>query len=154
MESPERTQPATHYSLQTASSVPAVAMRDRGRDEVGLVEGAGGVASPLGAGPDADTAALARTLRADAVVLVAPAGLGTLSSVRQALVWLAPLPVVVFLNRYEASDRTHATNHAWLAEHVPAPVHTDPAALAAALTAGLAEAPAERPNAEAPRSAR
>lgn len=82
--------------------------------EVGLVEGAGGVRSPLA--HDADGAALARHLGADLVVLVADAGLGTIHAVRAAADALRPLPTVVLLNRYDPADELHVANRAWLSE--------------------------------------
>jgi dethiobiotin synthetase len=79
--------------------------------EWGLVEGVGGPRSPLAV--DADNVALARALRPDAVVLVAPAGLGTINAVLLAIDAL-PLPPVVLLNRYDGGDRLHAGNRRWL----------------------------------------
>ena len=77
----------------------------------GLVEGVGGPRSPVAA--DADNVALARALRPDAVVLVAPAGLGAVNAVLLATDALAQTPVVV-LNRYEGGDPVHAGNRRWL----------------------------------------
>lgn len=82
--------------------------------DLGLVEGAGGLASPLG--DDGDTAGLARALGPDRVVLVADAGLGVIHSCRLAAAALAGLPVVVFLNRFEAASDLHRRNARWLAE--------------------------------------
>jgi dethiobiotin synthetase len=80
--------------------------------DVGLVEGAGGVASPLAR--DGHNADLARALGADLAVLVAPAGLGTISAVRLGAYALAPVPVLVFLNRFDPKDDLHARNREWL----------------------------------------
>lgn len=80
--------------------------------DVGIVEGAGGVASPQAV--DGDTADLARSLRADRVVLVADAGLGTINAVRLSVAALAPIPVLVLLNRYDNSDALHGANRSWL----------------------------------------
>lgn len=82
--------------------------------DLGLVEGAGGVASPLA--DDGDSCDLARRLAADRVVLVADAGLGTINSVRLSLRALAPLPVTVHLNRFRSADDLHARNLEWLRE--------------------------------------
>ena len=79
--------------------------------EWGLVEGVGGPRSPVAA--DADNVALARALRPDAVVLVAPAGLGAVNAVLLATDAL-PLPPVVLLNRYDGGDPVHAGNRRWL----------------------------------------
>lgn len=100
---------------------------------VGLVEGAGGSRSPVA--HDADGVALARALEPDVVVLVADAGLGTIHAVRSAQDGLAELPVVVFLNRFDAGDPLHQGNRTWLRERVGLTVLTDLVELAAA-TAG------------------
>lgn len=81
---------------------------------LGVVEGAGGVASPIGS--DGDCAALARALQPDAVVLVADADLGVINAVRLSVGALAGLPVVVHLNRFEPVDDLHRRNLAWLAD--------------------------------------
>ncbi len=103
-------------------AVPSLAdMADRLRSswpaagcDLALVEGAGGVASPLAA--DGDTAALARALAAHVVVLVAEAALGVIGAVRLGAGALSPLPVVVHLNRFEPADDLHRRNARWLAE--------------------------------------
>jgi dethiobiotin synthetase len=84
-----------------------------------FVEGAGGPRSPLAA--DGDTVTLGRALVAATVVLVAPAGLGTINAVRLAA---APFraggpddpELLVALNRYDSGDDLHRRNHGWLAE--------------------------------------
>ncbi len=81
--------------------------------DIGLVEGAGGVASPLAS--DGHNADLVRALGADAVILVAPAGLGTISAVRLSAPALAPVPVAVFLNRFDPDNDLHTRNRDWLA---------------------------------------
>jgi len=83
--------------------------------DVGLVETAGGVRSPLA--HDGDTVDLAARLRPDAVVLVAAAGLGTINAVLLSFAALAPVPVHVILNRFDAEDGLHAANRQWLTEH-------------------------------------
>lgn len=82
--------------------------------DLGVVEGAGGVASPLAI--DADNADLARRLAPDLVVLVADAGLGTINAVRLAVRALDGLVVRVLLNRYDGGD-LQARNLAWLRTH-------------------------------------
>lgn len=82
--------------------------------DVGLVEGAGGPRSPLAA--DGDTVDLARSVGADAVVLVADAGLGTINAVRLAHAALETIaPVTVVLNRFDAANDLHERNREWLA---------------------------------------
>ena len=80
--------------------------------DVLLVEGAGGVRSPLAA--DGDTVALAHALQPTLVVLVAHAGLGTISDVRLSADALSPWPVVVVLNRYDPASRVCVRNSAFL----------------------------------------
>ena len=82
--------------------------------DVGLVETAGGIRSPLAA--DGDCLALCEALAPDVVVLVADAGLGTINAVRLTLRALRPLPspVIVVLNRYDAAVDLHVRNREWL----------------------------------------
>ncbi len=80
--------------------------------QVALVETVGGVRSPLSS--DGDSADLARVLRADAVVLVADAGLGVIDAVRSGVDGLAPMEPLVFLNRYDGRDELHVRNRDWL----------------------------------------
>ena len=78
-----------------------------------LVEGAGGLLSPLAS--DGDTRALIQACRPALVVLVADAGLGTINLVRLCVEALGPRhPLVVFLNRFEEHDDLHRRNLAWL----------------------------------------
>jgi dethiobiotin synthetase len=89
--------------------------------EVGLVESAGGVRSPITA-DGGDTVDLALRLDPDLVVLVADAGLGTINAVRLSLAALAGLPTAVVLNRFDTGDDLHRRNRAWLTDHAAAPV--------------------------------
>lgn len=98
---------------------------------VGVIETAGGVCSPIA--HDGDGAALARRVGADLCLLVADAGLGTIHAVRASVAALAPCPVYVVLNRYDASDELHRANGRWLAERDGFDVITDVAALAGRL---------------------
>lgn len=100
--------------------------------DVGLVESAGGVRSPI-TSDGGDTVDLAARLAPDLVVLVADAGLGTINAVRLCLDALDGLPVTVFLNRFAADDEVHDRNRAWLAGHAGAPVLTDVAELSRAV---------------------
>lgn len=98
---------------------------------VGLLEGAGGLAAPQA--DDGDTVALIDALRPDLVVVVAPAGLGTINLVRLCVRALqhggaiprggatapprSPRPrVVAHLNRWDGADILHRANRRWLAE--------------------------------------
>ena len=82
--------------------------------DVGLVETAGGVHSPLAANGDCldYCAALAPNL----VVLVADAGLGTINVVRLSVEAMAPLGIatVVVLNRFDAGADLQQRNLEWL----------------------------------------
>ena len=81
------------------------------RIDVGLVETAGGVRSPLAL--DGDVASLCRMLEPDAAVLVAEAGLGTINAVRLS-VGVLEAPTVVVLNRFDARSDLHRRNRDWL----------------------------------------
>lgn len=83
--------------------------------DVGFVETVGGARSPLA--HDGDSIDLLKCLPVDEVLLVADAGLGTLNAVRLALACIAPLPVTVFLNRYDPNDDLHRRNREWLLAH-------------------------------------
>jgi dethiobiotin synthetase len=83
------------------------------RVDVGLVETAGGVRSPLAA--DGDGASLSRALAPDLAVLVADAGLGTINAVRLTVEAL-DVPCVVVLNRFDPASDLHARNLGWLRE--------------------------------------
>ena len=102
--------------------------------DLGLVEGAGGIASPLAG--DGDSADLARLLDADVVVLVADPELGVISSVRLAARAVAGRPLLVHLNRFRPDEDLHRRNRAWLAEREGLAVTTTvEELLAAVLTA-------------------
>jgi dethiobiotin synthetase len=98
---------------------------------IGMVESAGGVRSPLAA--DGDTVDLVRALAPDRLVLVADAGLGTISAVRLAAGALGETRLHVALNRFEEHDDLHRRNLAWLTDTDGLDVVTGPAALAARL---------------------
>ncbi|MGQ0825957.1 MAG: ATP-dependent dethiobiotin synthetase BioD [Actinomycetota bacterium] len=97
-------------------------------DGVVFIESAGGVRSPLAA--DGDTVALADACSPTLVVLVADAGLGTISSVRLSHDALRPRPTVVYLNRFGAQIDLHSRNLDWLRRREGLEVITDPEALA------------------------
>jgi dethiobiotin synthetase len=82
--------------------------------DVGLVETAGGVRSPLAA--DGDCLDYCVALAPDRVVLVADAGLGTINAVRLSADVLASLsvPTVVVLNRFDAGAELQQRNLRWL----------------------------------------
>jgi len=88
-----------------------------------VVETAGAVRSPIA--HDGDCTMFVRMLRPDSVLLVANAGLGTISDVRGALDALHGLTVTVLLNRYDASVRVHELNRIWLVEREGCDVVTD-----------------------------
>lgn len=104
--------------------------------ELGLLEGAGGLRSPITA-DGGDTLDLARAIGADAVVLVADAGLGTINSVRLAAAALHGLPTVLYLNRYVDDDPLHHDNRDWLERHLGLPLHVEPVALLGHLLGGV-----------------
>lgn len=93
--------------------------------DVGFVETAGGVRSPIA--DDADCVEFAQRLRPDLVILVADAGLGTINSVRLSLAALAhpSLEAVVFLNRFDPEIAVHHRNLDWLRTRDGLTVHAD-----------------------------
>jgi dethiobiotin synthetase len=80
--------------------------------DVGFVETAGGIRSPIA--DDGDNAALVDALQPDVVLLVADAGLGTLNLVRLTTGVLAGNRLVAVLNRFDDADDLHVANAAWL----------------------------------------
>jgi dethiobiotin synthetase len=80
--------------------------------EVGFVETAGGVRSPIA--DDADNVALIDALAPHLVLLVADAGLGTLNLVRLSVGALAGHRCLVVLNRFDPADGLHRANADWL----------------------------------------
>jgi dethiobiotin synthetase len=119
--------PFTIADLVGEIAVPAT-------DALTIVEGAGGPCSPIAS--DGDTVTLARALEATEIVLVAPAGLGTINAVRLSAAafrdgGVNDARLVVALNHYDADDELHRRNHGWLAAD-GFEVVTAPAELAAA----------------------
>jgi len=94
---------------------------------VTLVEGAGGLRSPLA--DDGDNLALIAALDPALVILVADAGLGTINAVRLSADALRPRPVVVYLNRFTRAIDVHLRNLDWLRERDGDDVVTDVDAL-------------------------
>lgn len=80
--------------------------------EVGFVEGAGGLCSPIA--HDGDGLALVERLRPEVVLLVADPALGVVSTVRLTVQALAGTEVVVILNRYDDADDVHRRSRDWL----------------------------------------
>jgi dethiobiotin synthetase len=94
--------------------------------DVGLVETAGGLRSPLAA--DGDCLAFCQAVVPDLVLLVADAGLGTINSVRLCADALAAvaMPVLVVLNRFEPTSDLHSRNLDWLLDRDELAVVTMP----------------------------
>lgn len=84
--------------------------------DMALIETAGGLRSPQAA--DGDCLDVIGVVKPDLVVLVADAGLGTISTVRlcvDALRANAPtLEIVVVLNRFDSTSDLHRRNRHWL----------------------------------------
>ncbi len=97
-------------------------------DAIVFVEGAGGARSPIA--DDGDCVALAHSLAADEIVVVADAGLGTINAVRLTVAALSSWMPIVALNRYDDRDALHRANRDWLAARDRMTVVTSPAALA------------------------
>lgn len=83
--------------------------------DIGLIETAGGVRSPMT--HDADCSEFTRRVAPDEVLLVADAGLGTINAVRLSLPALSFATVTVLLNRFDAACELHRLNRHWLEVH-------------------------------------
>jgi dethiobiotin synthetase len=81
--------------------------------DFGVVEGAGGAASPLAI--DGDTADLARLIEADLAIVVGEPRLGIINSARLTRLALHPISVAVHLNRFDPCADLHRRNRDWLA---------------------------------------
>lgn len=103
--------------------------------DLALVETAGGAWSPQ-ASDGTHVGDFAQALGADAILLVADAGLGVINAVRGALAALSvPRPVVVMLNRYLDADALHVANRDWLIHEDHLSVTTSASEAASALLA-------------------
>lgn len=103
--------------------------------DIVLVETAGGAWSPQ-ASDGTHVGDFADALGADAILLVADAGLGVINAVRGALAALSvPRPVVVMLNRFDDSDELHIANREWLVHEDHLTVTTTASEAASALLA-------------------
>ncbi|MGQ0830617.1 MAG: ATP-dependent dethiobiotin synthetase BioD [Microthrixaceae bacterium] len=80
--------------------------------QLGFVEGAGGLCSPIA--HDGDTLTLVERLRPDLVLLVADPALGVVSSVRLTAHALDGVPPLVVLNRFDETDDVHCRSRDWL----------------------------------------
>jgi dethiobiotin synthetase len=107
-----------------------------GAIDVGVVEGAGGAASPLAL--DGDTADLARRIGADLAVLVGEPVLGIINSARLSRLALQPLRITVHLNRFDPGVELHRLNRDWLVARDRFHVTTTDDELADAAVAGSA----------------
>jgi dethiobiotin synthetase len=106
--------PFTIQDLVSELCWPATAEAGADPVDVGLVETAGGIRSPLAI--DGDCLALCEVLAPDVIVLVADAGLGTINAVRLTLHALGPLAAltVVVLNRFDLESDLHRRNLEWV----------------------------------------
>jgi len=94
-----------------------------------IVEGVGGVRSPLA--EDADTVRLAEALAPRRIVFVVASGLGAVNAVLLARDALRRWPFTVFLNRFQPELDVHTRTAAWLAGRERISVATTIDALAA-----------------------
>lgn len=99
--------------------------------DVGWLETVGGPRSPIA--EDGDAVTLAALVDPDHVVLVADAGLGTVSAVVLSVAPLSHWPVTVVLNRFDEGEELHRRNLDWLRTREGLEVVTDPEALSAVL---------------------
>lgn len=104
--------------------------------DVGFVEGAGGLRSPIA--HDGDSLTLVQLLQPDLVLLVADPALGVVSTVRMTADALGRHPLLVLLNRYDETDEVHRRSLDWLRNVDRLTVVTDLTAVADRLTALVA----------------
>lgn len=109
--------------------------------DVGLVEGIGGLHSPLA--ENGDTLDLIDALKPRWVIVVAEARLGVLHDVKAVSTSLGSRPHIIHLNRFDGADAVHRLNHGWLLDHGHE-VTTTIADLADALTAATLGEPGYR----------
>ncbi|MCH7788393.1 MAG: dethiobiotin synthase [Acidobacteria bacterium] len=117
-------------SAPTLDELVAACSFDDGVD-IGLIEGVGGVYSPLA--DDGHNLDLIERIAPDRVVLVADARLGVINAVRSATIEMGDLTHVVFLNRFDPDDPLHVANLGWLRDRDHLEVTTSIDALASAL---------------------
>jgi len=98
---------------------------------IGIVEGAGGIHSPLA--DNGDSLTLIDTIQPDLVVIVADPELGTINNIRLTTGALRDHRYVVHLNRYDGSHDLHRRNHQWLTDRDQITVTTSTDMLAAIL---------------------
>lgn len=91
--------------------------------DVGLVETAGGLCSPIA--HDADCNEFVERIAPDEVLLVGDAGLGTINGIRLAMRALNASNVTVLLNRFDGASELHGFNRDWLRERDGFRVITD-----------------------------
>ncbi|HUY85687.1 MAG TPA: dethiobiotin synthase [Acidimicrobiales bacterium] len=87
--------------------------------DFGLIEGAGGLCSPIA--HDGDSRDLIALTRPDWILLVTDAGLGVIHQVTSSVAALMARladdlcpKICIYLNRFDAASRTHIENLAWL----------------------------------------
>jgi dethiobiotin synthetase len=85
------------------------------RADVGVVETAGGIWSPVA--HDGASIDFVRRMDPDEVLLVADAGLNTINAIKLSMHLLDPRRTRVFLNRFDATERLHYLNAEWLAQN-------------------------------------
>lgn len=101
--------------------------------DIGLVESAGGVRSPLAT--DGDSVTWCEAIAPDLTVLVADAGLGTINAVTLSVDALrdelgADVPLVVHLNRFDPASDLHHRNRHWLTDRLSVRTTTESEILA------------------------
>lgn len=104
--------------------------------QVGFVEGAGGLRSPIA--HDGDSLSLVQRLQPDLVLLVADPALGVVSTVRMTVDALGQQPLLVLLNRYDDADEVHRRSLDWLRDVDRLTVVTDLTAVTDRLVALVA----------------
>ena len=87
-----------------------------GAIDFGILEGAGGIHSPIA--DDGDTLSLIEATRPALVIVVADAQLGTINNIRLTVSALRGQPFLIHLNRYDPTVELHQLNFQWLTQRL------------------------------------
>ena len=90
--------------------------------DIGILEGAGGIHSPIA--DDGDTLNLIEATRPHLVIVVADAQLGTINNIRLTTSALSGQPYLIHLNRYDPTIELHQLNFQWITQRLDAAVTT------------------------------
>lgn len=82
--------------------------------EIGIIEGAGGIHSPIA--DDGDTLTLLDGIQPDLVIVVAEPHLGSINNIRLTTAALQAHNLIVYLNRFDPTNTLHQVNLSWMTD--------------------------------------